>query len=180
MLRNAPRLRRGALLIRGPPTSGLYRDGVDGSLRHQLCQNEVVAISDKGAVREPDYPHWHGYVEAFFSAARGGCGRAAGVAPEAAAQRGVGVFCQAAANRCRDGGLRRGALLGTGAAQARPRGEADGAAAREGLRQAQQERRTRRRGTVRGDEPADDAVRAGKDRRAARGADAGGGWSAPV
>ena len=54
-----------------------------------------------------------------------------------------------------------------------PRGEADRAAAREGLRQAQQERRARRRGTVRGDEPADDAVRAGEDRRAAGGADAG-------
>jgi hypothetical protein len=36
-----------------------------------MCQNEVVEISDKGAVREPDYPHWNGYVEAFFSAARG-------------------------------------------------------------------------------------------------------------
>jgi hypothetical protein len=36
-----------------------------------MCQNEVVEISDKGAVREPDYPHWNGYVEAYFSAARG-------------------------------------------------------------------------------------------------------------
>ncbi len=35
-----------------------------------LCQNEVVEISDKGAVRGPDYPHWNGYVEAFFSVAR--------------------------------------------------------------------------------------------------------------
>jgi len=34
-----------------------------------MCQNEVVEISDKGAVREPDYPNWNGYVEAFFSAA---------------------------------------------------------------------------------------------------------------
>jgi hypothetical protein len=31
----------------------------------------LLQISDKGAVREPDYPHWNGYVEAFFSAARG-------------------------------------------------------------------------------------------------------------
>src|SRR5260370_30673329 len=106
-----------------------------------MCQNEVVAISDKGAVREPDYPNWNGYVEAFFSAARGGCRRAAGVAQEAAAQPGVGVFCQAAADRDRNGGVRRGPLLGAGVAQARPRGEADGAATREGLRQAQQERR---------------------------------------
>src|SRR5258705_4883694 len=32
-----------------------------------MCQNEVVEISDKGAVREPDYPNWNGYVEAYFS-----------------------------------------------------------------------------------------------------------------
>jgi hypothetical protein len=31
----------------------------------------LLQISDKGAVREPDYPHWNGYVEAFFSAAWG-------------------------------------------------------------------------------------------------------------
>jgi hypothetical protein len=36
-----------------------------------LCQNEVVEISDKGAVRGPDYPNWNGYVEAYFSAAWG-------------------------------------------------------------------------------------------------------------
>src|SRR5258708_27938794 len=140
-----------------------WRDGVDGPLRHRLCQNEVVEISDKGAIRGPDYPHWNGYVEAYFSAARGGCRRATGVAQEAAAQRGIGVFCQAAANRDRDGGLWRGTLLGAGVAQARPRGEADRAAAREGLREAHQERRARRRGAVRGNEPADDAVRTGED-----------------
>ena len=89
-------------------------------------------------------------------------------------KRDVGVFCQAAADRDRDGGLRSVALLGAGAAQARPRGEADRAATREALRQAQQERRARRRGAVRGDEPADDAVRAGEDRGAAGGPDADG------
>jgi hypothetical protein len=31
----------------------------------------LLRISDKGAVREPDYPHWNGYVEAFFSVAWG-------------------------------------------------------------------------------------------------------------
>jgi hypothetical protein len=31
----------------------------------------LLQISDKGAVRGPDYPHWNGYVEAFFSAAWG-------------------------------------------------------------------------------------------------------------
>src|SRR5713226_9186559 len=134
----------------------------------------LLQISDKGAVREPDYPNWNGYVEAYFSAAWGGFGRAAGAAQEVAAPRGVGIFCQAAANGYRNGGVRGGALLGAGVAQARPRGEADGAATREGLRQAQQERRARCRGIVRGDEPADDAVRAGEDRGAAGGADADG------
>src|ERR1700693_4179309 len=101
----------------------------------------LLQISDKGAVREPDYPNWNGYVEAYFSAAWGGCRRAAGVTQEVAAQPGVGIFCQAAAGRYRNGGVRRGPLLGAGVAQARPRGEADGAATCEGLRQAQQERR---------------------------------------
>src|SRR5206468_4529958 len=86
----------------------------------------LLQISDKGAVRGPDYPHWNGYVEAFFSAAWGGCRRAAGFAQEVAAQRGIGVFCQAAADRDRNGGVRRGPLLGAGVAQTRPRGEADG------------------------------------------------------
>src|ERR1700675_4627380 len=31
----------------------------------------LLQISDKGAVRGPDYPHWNGYVEAYFSAAWG-------------------------------------------------------------------------------------------------------------
>src|ERR1700676_1604546 len=106
-----------------------------------MCQNEVVEISDKGAVREPDYPNWNGYVEAYFSAARGGCRRAAGAAQEFAAQRGAGVFCQAGADRGGNRGLRRSALLGADANRAGTPGEADGAATREALRQAKQERR---------------------------------------
>src|SRR5260370_28697188 len=39
------------------PNAKARRDGVDGPLRHRVCQNEVVEISDKGAVREPDYPN---------------------------------------------------------------------------------------------------------------------------
>src|ERR1700679_2568272 len=89
----------------------------------------LLQISDKGAVREPDYPNWNGYVEAYFSTARGGCRGAGGSAPEAATPPDAGVLRQAAANRARDGGVRGGALLGTGAAQARTRGEAAGAAA---------------------------------------------------
>jgi hypothetical protein len=33
-----------------------------------MYQNEVVSISDKGAVRGPHYPNWNGYVEAYFPA----------------------------------------------------------------------------------------------------------------
>ena len=66
------------------------------------------------------------------------------------------------------------APLGAPAAVVRPRGEADRAAAGQALCQARQERRRRRRGAVRGDEPADHALRAGQDGRAAGGAHAGG------
>jgi hypothetical protein len=46
-------------------------DGVDGPLRHQCARMRLLQISDKGAVREPDYPNWNGYVEAYFSVAWG-------------------------------------------------------------------------------------------------------------
>jgi hypothetical protein len=46
-------------------------DGVDGPLRHQYARMRLLQISDKGAVREPDYPNWNGYVEAYFSVAWG-------------------------------------------------------------------------------------------------------------
>src|SRR2546430_5691951 len=97
-----------------------------------MCQNEVVEISDKGAVREPDYPNWNGYVEAYFSAAWGCCRRAGGGAQAAPAQGRAGGFCQTAADRERGGGVRRGPLLAAGDAHARPRREAAGAATREG------------------------------------------------
>src|SRR5437660_820253 len=99
----------------------------------------LLRISDKGAVRGPDYSNWNGYVEVFFSAARGECCRAAGAAQEAAAQGDGGVLCQAAGDGDRDGGLRGGALLGPGAGRTRPHGQADRAATREALYQAQQE-----------------------------------------
>src|SRR5712664_3621948 len=117
--RNRMKNRRDPSRKRLCDTMGRY-DGVDGPLRHRLCQNEVVEISDKGAVREPDYPHWNGYVEAFFSAARGGCRRADGAPQEASAQPSVGFFFQASAGRYPNGGVRRGPLLGAGVAQARP------------------------------------------------------------
>ena len=73
-----------------------------------------------------------------------------------------------------DRGVRRIASLGAPAAVVRARGEDDSAAVRQAIRQARQERCGRCRGAVRGDEPADDAVRAGQDRRPAGGIDAGG------
>jgi len=38
-----------------------------------LSKNSMIPdrLSDKGAVREADYPHWNGYVETYFSAAWG-------------------------------------------------------------------------------------------------------------
>src|SRR5476649_1979937 len=47
---------------------------------YTLSLHDALPIS----VREPDYPNWNGYVEAFFSTARGRCRRAAGTAQEAA------------------------------------------------------------------------------------------------
>ena len=63
-----------------------------------------------------------------------------GQAP-AAAVSGRAVLCQAAALVDRPGGMRLGALLGEAGTQARTRGAADAAGLREGLRQAQQDRR---------------------------------------
>src|SRR4029078_3352825 len=88
---------------------GSVIDGVDGPLRHQCARMRLLQISDKGAVRERDYLHWSRYVEVYFPAAGGGGGGTAGAAQEAWAEAGVGVFCQAAADEDRDGGLRRGA-----------------------------------------------------------------------
>src|SRR5258708_7999944 len=104
----------------------------------------LLEISDKGAVREADYPHWNGYVEAFFSAAWGRCGGAGGVAQATWAQGGGGFFCRAAADRGRDGGLRRGALLRTRAGRTGAPSEADRAPKRQALRQTQHEQRARR------------------------------------
>jgi hypothetical protein len=57
--------------------------------------------------------------------------------------------------------------------RARAHGAAAAAAGRESICPAQQEQCRRRRGDLRGDEPAADALRAGQDGRAAGGADAG-------
>src|SRR5262245_58408585 len=70
------------------------------------------------------------------------------------------------------GSLRLGALLGARADAAGARGPFDAGERREGLRQAQQERRSGRRGDLRGGSPADDAICAGEVGRAAGPADA--------
>ena len=64
--------------------------------------------------------------------------------------------------------------LGALAAVARASGEDAPTPVRQALRQTRQERCGRRRGAVRGDEPADHALRAGEDSGAAGGPDAGG------
>src|SRR5579864_9086670 len=45
--------------------------GVDGPRRHRCARMRSLQISDKGAVRGQDYPHWHRYVQECFCAARG-------------------------------------------------------------------------------------------------------------
>ena len=74
-------------------------------------------------------------------------GRAGGVQEAAEAGADGGVLDQAAALADRHGGVQLGALLGARCSALRPRGSADAAGLREGLRQAQQDRRasTRRR-----------------------------------
>src|SRR6516225_479746 len=79
-----------------------------------MCQNEAVTdSSNKGAVREQDYPHWHGYVQERFSVAWRGCSRAAGAAQEASAYPSAHVLRQVGADTDRAGGLWRRALLGS-------------------------------------------------------------------
>src|SRR5260370_28893365 len=66
----------------------------------------LLEISDKGAVREADYPHWNGYVEAFFSAAWGRCAGAGGVAQATWPQADRPLSCRSAAPRAPHRGLR--------------------------------------------------------------------------
>jgi hypothetical protein len=37
----------------------------------ECARMSLSKVSDEGAVREAGYPNWHGYVEAYFSAAWG-------------------------------------------------------------------------------------------------------------
>jgi hypothetical protein len=46
-------------------------DGVDGPYGIECARMSLSKVSDEGAVREAGYPNWHGYVEAYFSAAWG-------------------------------------------------------------------------------------------------------------
>ena len=108
-----------------------------------------------------------GLAKACFSGARSRCGRGDGSAQAAAARTNAGVFRRAAALRDWAGGLRNGALLGARVGHAWPRGATDASAIREGLRQAQQERRGRCTSDLRGGGAADDALCARQDGRAA-------------
>src|SRR5260370_27714410 len=87
--------------------------GVDGPRTASVCAKmRSLQISTKGAVRGPDYSHWHGYVEANLSAAWGGPLRARGSAQEASAQGGSGAFCCPGTDGCWDRGVWRLAFLG--------------------------------------------------------------------
>src|SRR5712672_2924178 len=101
-----------------------------------------------GAVREPDYPRWDGYFEAYFSAAWGSWVGTGGAAQAVWGQSDAGIFGQVAANGYCDRGVRSRSSLGTGAWQTGAHRKADRAAAGEALCAAKQERRARCGGTV--------------------------------
>src|SRR5262245_14100217 len=128
-------------------------------LRHLSAKLLVNRISSNG---EPSmgelYDDWTGLGEACFSGARSRCRGSDGSAQAASACAGCGVLQPAAALRGWDGGVWDGALLGARVACAWPRGSADAGAIREGLRQAQQERRGGCCGDLRGGCAADDAL----------------------
>src|SRR5271169_1613527 len=116
---------------------------------------------------------WHGYVETHFPAPRREQRQGASSAEEAAAQGDVGIPREASADDNRDRSLRCKPPLCAAAAIVRAFGEVDRAAARQAIHQARQERCGGRGSAVRGDEPADDALRASEYSRAASGLDAG-------
>src|SRR5882757_4231804 len=57
-----------------------------------MCQNEVVAISNEGAVRGEAYPNWYGHVEASLSAAWCERSGGAGASPEVRRKEMVAFF----------------------------------------------------------------------------------------
>src|SRR3954454_20325176 len=132
-----------------------------------------LLISDKETVRGTNRPNRNGYVEARFPASWRECRRGAGLAQEAAAQGDGGVLREACTDGDRDRSLRCEPSLGAAAAIVRAYGEVDPAPTGQALRQTRQERCGGRRRAVRGDEPPDDALRAGEDGRTAGCLDAG-------
>src|SRR6201993_2745533 len=103
------------------------------------------------------------FSEACFSGARGRCRGSDGSAQAASACAGSVVLQSTAALSGWPGGVRDGALLGSGVARAWPRGATDAGAIRESLRQAQQARCRRCRSDLRGGWAADEAICAGQD-----------------
>src|SRR5262245_65038144 len=128
----------------------LSNDGVDGPLAASECQTAGSNQQQRGAIHGRGYDNWTGLGEACLSGARGRCRGSDGSAQTASACAGSGVLQPAAALRGWDGGVWDGALLGAGVACAWARGAADAGAIREGLRQAQQERRGGCGGGLRG------------------------------
>src|SRR5262245_21942599 len=73
--------KRDATLLSSPGLTGRSSNhrpgdtvGVDGPRRHRCARMRSLEISNKGAVRDEDYPHWYGHVQECFRAARRGCG----------------------------------------------------------------------------------------------------------
>ena len=140
-----------------------------------MCQNEVVARSQtKGAVRDKiirigiDTSKSVFVLHGVDAASSRFCARSCGASK---------CWSSLASWSRRRSGLEAcgaATLLGSRAAGAGARGRSAAAAIREAVREAEQERCRRRRGDLRGHEPADDAVRAGEDGGAASRADAGG------
>jgi hypothetical protein len=124
----------------------------------------VMIRANRGAVHDEHYHDRFGPCEECFSAARGGWGGQGGDAAPAASGTGRAFLRRAWAVCGGDGGLRRCPSLGSDVAAAGARGTPDAGAIREALRQAQQDRRPRRGGDLRGDEPADDALREREER----------------
>src|SRR5437660_4412453 len=98
MLPRRPRGKRGPMTAERARVRGRWSCWGGRPPTASLCQNEVVEISNEGAVRGQSYPHWYGHVQERFSAAWGKCGRAAGAAQEAAATAAAWVLREAASH----------------------------------------------------------------------------------
>ena len=122
-----------------------------------VCQVGHAAPT-KGTIHDAGYDNRAGFGQAGFPGAWGRRRRGGGVAPPAQAPADGAVFHQTAELFDWPGGVRHGASLGPHAAGSRPRGAADPTGLRQSLCAPEQDRPGRRRGYLRGGEPAVDAL----------------------